>query len=80
MTQSIYTQDDEIINYANIISLSIGVGNTSSGTEAFAVMCQTIAKEIIYIGIYDTKEEATDTFEKIKDWLSKGIGSILVIS
>ncbi len=92
MTNSIVTQDGDVINYANIARIAlftVSVGNEEeteptdeAATFAYMIEAETAGKSddedggSYTLGIYDDLTKAENAMEQIVKWLETGMKSI----
>lgn len=81
MTMTIITQTEEIVNYNNLLKITIAEG-TYGDNEVYAIVglpaidADKVENEedvLIQIGIYDTEDKCHKVFEQLKKWLASGV-------
>jgi len=75
MTKVIRTQNGEIINFANIIEISVMEGEAQDRKDGeistvYAVIASDIQKKDRELAVYDTESEADDMLNLFAAWLS----------
>lgn len=74
MSQTIVTQTGSLVNYANIISMSVEKGeildeSTGQTSEKVAVVGTDITGETLVFGAYDSFYTANSVFSEVVKWL-----------
>jgi len=74
MSQTIITQEGSVVNYANIISMSVAKGEllnqqTGKNDEKVAVIGTDTTGEMVVFGTYDSFYTANSVLTEIVKWL-----------
>lgn len=82
MNLSIYTQNEEIVNYGEIVAISpvagtIDVDGTS--VDSFGIIATTSTGNDVQLGIFENEEAVMKVMDEIKSWLSKGVSNLFEI-
>lgn len=73
MAKTIITQDKNLVNYANVVAVTVEPVSRDnedySPDEAYAVVAYDITNETIPLGYYATYEQACDAEMSLVNWL-----------
>ena len=75
MAKTIITQSGELINYSNVVSVSVdsGAKKDSQNNKLFSVKAVTTNGQNTIIGSYDSCYEAHKAKDKLVEWLQSEI-------
>ena len=81
MTLSIFTQNEEIVNYGEVIAISPVAGiiespNGGEPVDSFGIVATVSEGDEIQLGIYESEEAVMSVMAEIKSWLSKGVSNM----
>lgn len=81
MTLSIFTQNEEVVNYGEVIAISPVAGTIEgsdgeTSVESFGIVATVSGGEEIQLGIYESEEAVMSVMMEIKSWLSKGVSNL----
>lgn len=74
MAKSISTVDKKLVNYANIVVISVEQGeysddNGNVSSDVYGLIATDITNNMHILGVYDSKNEADAAENKLKKWL-----------
>ena len=75
MTLSIITQNGEIVNYNNVISIvptDVEVEDMETGKtiSAFGLLANAVSQSEVQLGFFETEDELDKVYEKLEKWLT----------
>lgn len=73
MAKTIITQEGHLVNYANVVAVSVDVMSKDdeeySEDEAYVLVAHDTTNSVIALGYYPTEEQACEAEKKLADWL-----------
>lgn len=76
MAKSISTVDKKLVNYANIVVISVEQGEYSDDNgnisgDVYGLIATDITNNMHILGVYESKSEADAAENKLKKWLER---------
>lgn len=80
MTKVINTQTEDLVNFENIIKISM-IPGTYDNVEVYAIVAQPVGMresedEIIQLGIYEDAEKCGKIMDNLKKWLRDNLSTV----
>lgn len=75
MAKTLITLDKHLVNYDNIVSITVKRGEDNEKTadnEVYGLIAIDICNNVHVLGVFDSEEKATDMEGKLRKWLERG--------
>ena len=70
MAKTIITQDGDLVNYANIIAVTVGDATRHLSNEKYVLVAYDTMNEELPLGFYPTYEKAREAEKNLAEWLN----------
>lgn len=74
MAKTLVTLDRKLVNYANVVSISVEPGDYSNDDgekigDVYGIIAFDVTNSMHVLGVYEDREKAVEANNKLKSWL-----------